>query len=136
MRGLLEGQLAGQPLISNEQFAAGGAESVRGYYESQQLGDDGVSATLELYTPSLAGHLHERIDNLRLLAFADAAYLRNHDTLPGSPTSFELYGAGVGLRLSAFRSLSLNLDLAWPLTDSDEIERGDSRTHFSLNYGF
>lgn len=136
LRGLLEGQLAGQPLISNEQFAAGGAESVRGYYESQQLGDDGVSATLELYTPSLAGHLHERIDNLRLLAFADAAYLRNHDTLPGSPTSFELYGAGIGLRLSAFRSLSLNLDLAWPLTDSDEIERGDSRTHFSLNYGF
>ena len=35
----VDGQVASGPLISNEQFGAGGVESVRGYTESERLGD-------------------------------------------------------------------------------------------------
>ena len=53
----LDGQFADSPLVSNEQFGAGGAESVRGYYESQSLGDDGVIGNLELRSPSYVKHV-------------------------------------------------------------------------------
>lgn len=135
-RGALQAQLAGQPLISNEQFSAGGAQSVRGYYESEELGDDGISGSVELYTPSFADKLHEDVDNLRLLVFADAAHLVIHQALPGSPDRYELYGAGAGLRLSAFNHLDVNFDMAWPLVKTSDVDKGDARAHFSLNYGF
>ncbi len=42
----LSGQLTGQPLISNEQFAIGGADTVRGYAEAFVLGDSGVAGSI------------------------------------------------------------------------------------------
>ncbi len=42
-----------EPLISNEGFSIGGLDSVRGYAESQALGDSGVRASIQLETPSL-----------------------------------------------------------------------------------
>lgn len=136
LRGRLEGQVAGQALISNEQFSAGGADSVRGYFESQELADDGLVGSLELYSPSLAGHLHAQVDNLRFLVFADAARLHINDPLPGTDDRIELYGAGAGLRLSAFNNINVSLDLAWPLIDAEDVDKGDSRAHFSVNYDF
>ncbi len=53
MQARLGAQLANQPLISAEQFAIGGVDSVRGYLESSELGDNGVSGTIELRTPPL-----------------------------------------------------------------------------------
>jgi hemolysin activation/secretion protein len=46
--GKLEGQWTNVPLISNEQFAVGGADSVRGYRESELAGDRGGRGSLEL----------------------------------------------------------------------------------------
>lgn len=46
-----EGQWANEPLISNEQFGAGGAQNVRGYREGEVFGDAGWRANLELKTP-------------------------------------------------------------------------------------
>lgn len=136
LRGRLEGQVAGQPLISNEQFSTGGADGVRGYFESQALADDGLAGSLELYSPSLARHLHAQIDDLRFLVFADAARLQINDPLPGTDDRIELYGVGAGLRLSAFRHVNASLDLAWPLIDAEDVDKGDSRAHFSVNYDF
>jgi hemolysin activation/secretion protein len=44
----LEGQWTADPLISNEQYAIGGAESVRGYRESELAGDRGGRTSVEL----------------------------------------------------------------------------------------
>lgn len=129
-------QLADSPLISNEQFSAGGADSVRGYFESQALGDDGIFGSLELYSPSLAGHIAEQVNNFQLLVFADAARLRIQDALPNNPDHYELYGAGAGFRLNAWDNLDVRLDWAWPLIDADQVQKGDSRGHFTINYGF
>jgi hemolysin activation/secretion protein len=46
-----DGQWASEPLISNEQFGAGGVNSVRGYREGEVFGDTGWHLSLEQQTP-------------------------------------------------------------------------------------
>lgn len=46
-----DGQWATEPLIANEQFGAGGINSVRGYREGEVFGDTGWHVTLEQKTP-------------------------------------------------------------------------------------
>ena len=48
-----QGQMASQPLVNSEQFSGGGLGSVRGYLESEALGDNALFGTLELRSPSL-----------------------------------------------------------------------------------
>lgn len=133
--GALTGQLAVSPLVSNEQLSAGGAQSVRGYYESQALGDDGVIGNLELRSPSYAKHV-PHLRELRLLAFADAAKLRYRRPLQDQTARFELYSAGVGLQLQGEGGFDVSFDWAWPLADAIGVEKGDSRGNFRLHYGF
>lgn len=136
LRARIEGQLADSPLISNEQFSVGGADGVRGYYESQQLGDNGVNYGLELYSPSMAGMFAPQVKEVRALLFVDGAYLRLRDPLPGQTEDFELYGAGAGLRLSAFDHLTFTLDWARALKELGEVDKNDGRVHASLLYTF
>ena len=131
----LDGQIADSPLVSNEQFGAGGAESVRGYYESQSLGDDGVIGNFELRSPSYARHV-PHLRDLRFLVFADAAKLVVREALPGQVDGFELYSTGVGFRLQAEKGFDASFDWAWPLRDATDVNKGDSRAHFRLHYGF
>ena len=48
-----QGQMASQPLVNSEQFSGGGLGSVRGYLESEALGDNALFGTFELRSPSL-----------------------------------------------------------------------------------
>ena len=52
----VQGQMADQPLVSSEQLSLGGQDTVRGYLESEVLGDYGVAGTLELRSPNLASY--------------------------------------------------------------------------------
>jgi hemolysin activation/secretion protein len=132
----LKGQLANSPLISNEQFSAGGAESVRGYYESQRLGDDGISGTLELRSPQLAADDSKLFRELRFHGFLDAARLRVREALPGTPERYELAGAGAGVRFHALHHIQGALDFAYPLIAADPVDKGDLRVDFTLGYEF
>jgi hemolysin activation/secretion protein len=131
----LSGQLADSPLVDNEQFAAGGVDSVRGYYEAQELGDQAVQGRLELRTPPLRNLYPEYLDNLHFLTFIDAAKLWVNES-GGAPNGYELAGTGVGMRVDILERISGALDLAWALKDDGSISKGDSRTHFSIEYGF
>lgn len=131
----LDSQLADSPLVSNEQFSAGGASSVRGYFESQALGDDGVTANVELRSPSYAGKL-PHVSELRFLVFADAARLHVRKPLVSQISRYELYSTGLGLRVKGDQGLDATLDWAWPLIDANGVDKGDPRAHFSLHYGF
>lgn len=128
-------QLSREPLISNEQFSAGGADSVRGYYASQVLGDSGLQGSLEVHTPNLAQSI-ESIDDLQFLVFADAAYVWREDPLPGEPKDFRLAGEGVGLRANAWKRFGLTLDVAYPSKDEGDVDQGDWRAHFQFDYTF
>jgi hemolysin activation/secretion protein len=135
LRLAFDGQLSDSPLVDNEEFMAGGADSVRGYYESQVLGDDGITVNAELYSPSFASLL-PYVSDLRFLAFFDGSRVRVLQPLPGQKSNFTLDSTGVGLRIKGERGLAGSLDWAWPLHDDDGVNKGDSRALFSLNYGF
>ena len=135
LRFAIDSQLSDSPLVDNEEFKAGGADSVRGYYESQVLGDDGITINAELYSPSYASLL-PYVSDLRFIAFYDYSRVRVLQPLPGQESRFTLDSTGVGLRLKGDQGLAASLDWAWPLHDNDGVDKGDSRALFSVNYGF
>lgn len=132
----LGGQIASGPLISNEQYSAGGVDSVRGYLESNSSGDDGLSYGLELRAPYLAKRVSGRLDEWTLYAFAEGASLRIRDPLPAQIDRFDLLSAGVGMRFKGLGGISGGLDLAYPFKDAGEVDKGDARAHFRLGYEF
>jgi len=129
--GRIEGQLASGPLINNEQFAAGGADSVRGYTEAERLGDDGIHASLELRSPQLAGSA--RVEQSYALLFVDAARVRTLEPLPDQTAAFSLASTGLGLRYKAGR-LYVALDGARILKDGAVTQAGRYRGCFRVVY--
>ncbi len=131
----LRGQLSDSPLINNEQFSAGGAHSVRGYYESQVLGDNGVTAGIELRTPRFLKNI-KAIDDLRLLTFVEGAHLKVQDALPDQQDTINIASVGLGLTMKAIDGLDVSLDWGRALKDSGSIERGDNRVHAGMEWKF
>ncbi len=132
----IEGQAANSALISNEAYAAGGADNVRGYLESEKQGDDALHASFELRYPSWrpAGWLaFKRFD---LFAFTDATGLRSYDVLPGTSDTALLWSTGIGLRLTGFETLNAQLAWAYALRDCERTLAGDNRLLFALGYEF
>ena len=122
----LSGQLADESLISNEGFSIGGLDSVRGYAESQSLGDSGIRASLQFETPSLSGRFGDAFNEWRLFAFGDWAkvYIKNPlaDIDGVKIDRIELASAGLGTRLRMFDNYNAMLLLAAPLKDKDELD--------------
>jgi len=132
---LLRAQISDSALINNEQFGAGGVDSVRGYYESQALGDQGISAGFELRTPHLLKKT-ESFDELRLLAFLEGAHLTVTDALPDQDNEINLASVGLGMRLRALKQFDISIDWAWALRDSGSIESGDDRINAGMEWKF
>lgn len=132
--GRLAAQVASGPLISSEQFSAGGADSVRGYLESTAAGDNGMVAGLELRAPSLARRWSGSMREFDVYAFAEGGSLRVRHALPGQTDRFDLLGAGLGLRFKSKSGISGALDLAYPFEDAGPVEAGDGRVHFRLGH--
>ncbi len=134
--GGLDAQVADSPLISNEQFAMGGVQSVRGYFESQSFADNGIRGTVELRSPDLGAKIHPALTSLRFHAFIDGATGNIKQALPAQADSFTLWSTGLGLRVISFNDFNASFDWSTPLEDSGTVLRGESRVHFSLGYGF
>ncbi|EFF73968.1 ShlB/FhaC/HecB family hemolysin secretion/activation protein [Achromobacter piechaudii] len=129
-------QLASGALVSNEQFSAGGATSVRGYLAAERTGDDGILASLEWRTPSLARWLGANVNEWRFYAFADAASLRLRDPLPEQDSRYSLASVGLGTRLQMIDWLSGSLDWGYPLKDGPNTRKHDPRLNFSVRASF
>jgi hemolysin activation/secretion protein len=127
-------QYSSMPLISNEQFTAGGAASVRGYLEAERLGDTGASLSLELRSPSLLRGAKNQ--DLEVLGFFDTASLVIVDPLPDQDARFRLKSAGAGLRFTGLSGLAAELDWARPLVDGANVAKDEDRLHFSVKYSF
>jgi hemolysin activation/secretion protein len=124
----LAGQVASGPLISAEQYSLGGADSVRGYYESEVNGDNAVLGSFEWQGPGLVKELPLPQALLTPLVFFDIA--RGYTLLPlaGQASHGSLASTGLGLRLNS-RDLDLSLDLASPLHATQYSPRGELRLH-------
>lgn len=135
----LQGQLGSQPLVSAEQFAVGGADTVRGYLEAQASGDRGLQGSAEWLGPDLlalpAGE-GPRLQSLSLLAFLDIARVWILQPGVGQAARVSLFGAGLGLRLRAAPGLGAEADLAWPGKRTSHAPGHDPRLHLKLRAQF
>ncbi len=107
----LQSQFSSQPLVSGEQFGAGGVDSVRGYYDFEQVGDLGLNSQLELITPNwtpLSGVV------VSGLVFVDRAWLRVLDALPSEQSAIRMGSYGIGLRAQNGSGLQVRFDYAVP----------------------
>jgi len=129
--GSLEGQFSDQALISNEQFVAGGVDSVRGYLDATAVGDKAWRTSLELRTGNVAPEGGAWLGSLTAHTFFDGAWLRLKDSLPGQRNRDTLTSVGFGLRLQARRFASLSLDVGWPLHAAGQTRAGNARVHAS-----
>lgn len=131
--GKVQGQIAGQPLINNEQISGGGQGSVRGYLEATALGDNGVFATTELRCPTLIGRGDTSPDpanEWRFLAFADAGLVGIYDPLPGQQKRTGLAGIGLGSRARVQKHYNASVDVAMPLIEQTNADNGSVRVTF------
>lgn len=135
-------QASPQALVSNEQFVAGGVDSVRGYYEGEVAGDVGWRLRGEVKTPSL---LEADSTSLRGVAFVDGAFLKLIDPLAGQQSEWRLSSTGLGLRLKAPKGLLLSMDWARALTNGGNTTSttsgyrtasGEDRIHVRLSTSF
>ncbi|WP_175175432.1 ShlB/FhaC/HecB family hemolysin secretion/activation protein [Achromobacter pestifer] len=129
-------QFSSGPLVSNEQFAAGGATSVRGYYAAERTGDDGILVGQEWRTPSLGNWLGSSVREWRLYAFAEAAALRLRDPLPEQDSRYALASVGLGTRMRLYDWFSAGLDWGYPLRDGPNTKKHDPRLNFNLRASF
>jgi outer membrane protein assembly factor BamA len=92
-----DGQWASEPLISNEQFGAGGVNSVRGYQEGEVFGDTGWHMSLEQQTPPhTVGMIQGRIPLIvRGTLYTDYARVYLLDP-KGRDDDVGLWGCGAG----------------------------------------
>ena len=107
------GQYCDRVLISSEEFYIGGADSVRGFTQSEYGGDSGYFATAELRIAPLS----ER-KLLQLAIFADTGYVCAVHPASGQKRDHSLTGVGVGLCMDMPYGLHLRADFAVPVKPS------------------
>ena len=119
------GQTTAEPLITNENFSIAGSDGVRGYLESEVLGDKGIKETIQLNSPSW--HLHERVLG-DVYAFIDAGRTWVLASLACEPT-----GTGINLRswgagFDLFPGQKLTGSLTWARAVDSATDLGTSAT--------
>ncbi|WP_375287347.1 ShlB/FhaC/HecB family hemolysin secretion/activation protein [Sphingomonas sp.] len=132
----LNAQIADSHLITNEQFSIGGLTNVRGYYQSEAVGDDGFSQSLELRSPSAATLFGSVVDELRVYGFVDMGWVRVRRVLAEQQDQFRLLGVGGGARLRLFDLFSGEMSIGVPLRDGPISSAGDPRAIFVVRGEF
>jgi hemolysin activation/secretion protein len=133
----LDGQVADQSLIVNEKYSAGGMESVRGYKESEEVGDDAFHARAELSFPDPFEKfgIGKRLQ-LTPYIFYDFALLTMKDPAPDQASSFRPEGTGAGIRGSLTKNLEYEADWAVALHGTENTELNSNRFYFKLKAVF
>jgi len=126
-------QLASGPLVSGEQYAVGGADTVRGYLEAEGSGDHALLGSAEWRSPNLLGRAAEAwLNEASALAFIDTARAYVMHPSAGVAGRVPLLGAGLGLRVRAAKRTSAELDVAWPQKATDATAANDPRWHLRV----
>jgi hemolysin activation/secretion protein len=127
-----QGQAADQPLVNSEQFSGGGLGTVRGYLESEELGDNGIFGSAEMRGPSLSGLLGKAVDEWRFYLFGEGGELTLDDPLPEQQSQFKLASVGVGSRIKLLNHLNGSLDLGLPLDNGPQTNAYEPLLTFRL----
>ncbi len=130
----VDGQYSGTPMISNEQYAAGGVESVRGYLEVETLGDRAIHSSVELRSPVFRAG--DWLQELRLIGFYDVASLRVINPTLSEQGQRVIAGTGVGFKMKAWQRWNASVALARVIHDGEVTEKGDINGHMRFWYEF
>jgi len=134
------GQAATGALLGNEQFALGGINSVRGYYEGDQYGDCGWNGSLELrtsYWETRVASVSKSVPAwLRASVFTDCGESLLLEPANGADPNRWLWGAGFGLSANVNNHVEARLTVAWPLLTTPNTERGEARANLSIGGQF
>jgi hemolysin activation/secretion protein len=139
--GKAQWQASNDPLINSEQFSGGGASTVRGYLESEALGDSGWFLTTELRSPSLIPSSVEDAagepkHEWRFYGFWDGGRLYQNEALPEQVDLFELSSVGVGSHIRLWSHFEGYVDVAWPLFDQTVTRSNDPFWSFRVKADF
>ena len=105
----ISGQASTDPLVTGEQWAIGGANSVRGHIQSTYLGDDGYTANLEMRLVTYK----KKENSIQLVGFVDHGEVSTKKPTLGQNKNDSLSGAGFGLRVNFSDSLTIRSDLGF-----------------------
>jgi hemolysin activation/secretion protein len=140
--GSVTGQMTNDSLVSSEQIASGGADSVRGYLEAETLGDLGAYVQTELRSPPAAKYLGGPFHSLRFHLFYDAGVVNLNNPASvgtsgspnGTPSSYGLQSAGIGGRVNLWGYLNGVLQDATTFNRGPDTRPGTNRVLFRV-YG-
>jgi hemolysin activation/secretion protein len=148
--GKAQGQVADSPLVSSEQFSAGGLDTVRGYLESEVVGDNGVAGTIELRSPNISEWLVRvskdnaaaggapanapvnQLKDWRFFLFTDAAYVTVNQPLPEQTSRFDLASYGIGTRIKLSDYLNGAVTYAVAINDQAFTQAHQKRLLFRV----
>lgn len=132
-----DGRWASEPLISNEQFGAGGVASVRGYHEGEVFGDTGWHFSLEQKTPpyvlGLVGGKYPLTVRGSLYTDFASTYLLDPQ---GRDNHTTLWSVGMGTVASIGSYWEARLFFSLPLQNAGTVERYEPFFNFSLTAQF
>jgi hemolysin activation/secretion protein len=127
-----QGQAADQPLVNSEQFSGGGLGTVRGYLESEELGDNAIFGSAEMRSPSLGGFLGKAVDEWRFYLFGEGGELTIDDPLPEQQSQFKLASVGAGTRIKLVSHLNGSFDVGLPLDNGPQTNAYEALLTFRL----
>lgn len=144
--GKVQGQIADGPLVSSEQLSIGGLDTVRGYLESEVLGDNGVVGNLELRSPNVGGMLQKQMkdetgqgpprfttfNEWRFFGFADAGTVNVLHPLPDQQSKFDVWSYGIGTRFKVFDYVSGMVTYSVPMISQTFTQARDPRVNFRI----
>jgi hemolysin activation/secretion protein len=136
-------QVTADKLVSAEQYDIGGAYSVRGYPQSDYLGDSGFGGSLELRIPwfflpheTKVPHTNVALwDRIHFIGFVDGAYATLRSPTVGEDRSKNYAGAGGGLRIDLPNNFLARLEWAAPVGD-DPTDGSNGQFYFTVSSDF
>jgi hemolysin activation/secretion protein len=144
--GKIQGQVADGPLVSSEQFSAGGLDTVRGYLESEVLGDNGIVGNIELRSPNVGSLIQSEMKDetgkgplpytmfseWRFFGFVDAGTVTVLHPLPEQQSRFDVWSYGIGTRFKLLDYLNGTVIYSVPMISQTYSQAQDPRVNFRI----
>ncbi|MBL1146914.1 MAG: ShlB/FhaC/HecB family hemolysin secretion/activation protein [Pseudomonadota bacterium] len=132
--GAVTGQKSAHMLLSSEEFGIGGADFGRAYDASEITGEDAVAAKAEL---RFLNPLPLVIKSHQFYGFYDIGKVWDPDNNIVSAQTRSLASAGLGVNMTFWKDVALNIEAAKPLTRPVAYNGSSKwRWFFSLNASF
>ena len=119
-------QLTPDRLLPVEQFSLGGTGSVRGYRSNLSIGDNGVTANVELQIPIVQTNRTQ----INLIPFVDGGTVWNDSS--ESIESSTLFSTGIGVSYELSDIVEARIDYAIPLIEADAPPDFSTEQEFSF----